>query len=54
MADNFVSIYSQDQLVKSLQCWKNILPFLRTMYIINKNYRKANRIVGGNDSTECR
>ena len=39
--DKFVTTESQHKLLKSLQCWKYILPFLRTIYIININNTKA-------------
>ena len=41
MTDNFVATESQQELLKSLQCWKDIVPLLRTTYIINKNDTKA-------------
>ena len=44
MTDNFVTTESQQELLKLLQCWKDIVPFLRTMYIINKNDTKAEKI----------
>ena len=41
MTKNFVTTTSQDNLLSALKCWKEIVPFLRTMYIINKNDTKA-------------
>ena len=41
MSKQFVSTTSQEHLLNALKCWKIIVPFLRTMYIINKNDTKA-------------
>ena len=41
MTENFVSTTSQEQLLNALKCCKIIVPFLRTMYIMNKNDTKA-------------
>ena len=40
MTDNFVTKESQQELLNSLKCWKDIVPLLRTTYIINKNDTK--------------
>ena len=41
MTNNFVTTESQQELLKSVHCWKYIVSFLRTTYIINKNDTKA-------------
>ena len=41
MTKNFVTTTSQDNLLSALKCWKEIVPFLRIMYIINKNDTKT-------------
>ena len=37
MNKSFVSTTSQDNLLHALKCWTEIVPFLRIMYIINRN-----------------